>query len=475
MATLFARLIPRSVSPTFARARHASTPAQCLCRDRRRDPQAPADQDHFKRVSARRAAEERVSTRCAVLTFARSVWTTLTGTGPHLGQRLKASLADQVRYDLDRWSRRRAWGVRTLVLVAFLLAASPFDAVAVELVNPHDVLNQTKRDMIELDKRTERDKAERQKEEKEREARQKQEEAERQKREKAEKALQGAQRKREAAEQQKRATEEKALQEAQRKREGAEQQKRAAEEKALQEAQRKREGAEQQAREEAARQEAQRKREAAEQKSRATKEKALQEAQRRREAAATEAAKGAAPSSPTTTPSRPSADRPGSKFEEDPTVTASVHSAAPHHLPAFFTAPGETDGLMVGVAVFLVLAVITVGILFLRLHTLPERIAHKSHKLQFEIVAVLGLLALFTHVHLFWVAGLLLAMIDLPDFGWPLGRIAGAAEKMAGMKPGEGAAQVPNGTVIGTTPAEAPVEAPAQTRVQDREKELAHA
>ena len=145
-------------------------------------------------------------------------------------------------------------------------------------------------------------------------------------------------------------------------------------------------------------------------------------------------------------------------------MTASVHPAGPHHLPAFFTAPGETDVLMVGVAVFLVIAVVAVGILFLRLHTLPERIAHKSHKLQFEIVAVLGLLALFTHVHLFWVAGLLLAMIDLPDFGWPLGRIAGAVETMAGMKPGDGAGQVPNGTVVGSTPAEAPVEAPGETR-----------
>jgi len=34
----------------------------------------------------------------------------------------------------------------------------------------------------------------------------------------------------------------------------------------------------------------------------------------------------------------------------------------------------------------------------------------KSHKLQFEIVAVLGRLALFTHIHLFWVAGLLLVL-----------------------------------------------------------------
>jgi hypothetical protein len=58
-------------------------------------------------------------------------------------------------------------------------------------------------------------------------------------------------------------------------------------------------------------------------------------------------------------------------------------------------------------------------------------LAHKGHKLQFEIVAVLGLLALFTHIHAFWVAGLLLALIDLPDFGTPLGRIAGSLEKIA--------------------------------------------
>src|SRR5919198_936927 len=97
-------------------------------------------------------------------------------------------------------------------------------------------------------------------------------------------------------------------------------------------------------------------------------------------------------------------------------MTASQHPAATHHLPAFIAGPGETDVLMVGMAVFLLLAVLGVGILFFRLHTLPERIAHRGHKLQFEIVAVLGLLALFTHVHMFWVAGLLLALIDLPDF-----------------------------------------------------------
>ena len=109
----------------------------------------------------------------------------------------------------------------------------------------------------------------------------------------------------------------------------------------------------------------------------------------------------------------------------------SINPVATHHLPAFITAPGQTDVLMVVMALILVLAVLAFGILFLRLHTLPERLAHKSQKIQFEIVAVLGLLALFTHIHAFWVAGLLLALIDLPDLGSFLGRIAGSVEKIA--------------------------------------------
>lgn len=121
----------------------------------------------------------------------------------------------------------------------------------------------------------------------------------------------------------------------------------------------------------------------------------------------------------------------------------SAHSAATHHMPSFITAPGETDVLMVITAIFLLLAVLGFGLVFLRLHTLPERMAHKSHKIQFEIVAVLGLIALFTHMHIFWVAGLLLALIDFPDFGNSLSRIAGSAEKMAGFQPGEGAVELP--------------------------------
>jgi hypothetical protein len=105
---------------------------------------------------------------------------------------------------------------------------------------------------------------------------------------------------------------------------------------------------------------------------------------------------------------------------------------APHHLPFYIIAPGETDVLMIVTGLILIGAVFGVGVFYWHLHSLPERMAHKTHKLQFEIVAVLGLISLFTHEHIYWIAGLLLALIDLPDFSTPLRSIAGSVEKIAG-------------------------------------------
>jgi hypothetical protein len=121
---------------------------------------------------------------------------------------------------------------------------------------------------------------------------------------------------------------------------------------------------------------------------------------------------------------------------------AERHAAATEHVPGFITAPGDTDVLMVVMGVILLLAVLGFGILFLRLHSLPERMAHRTHKIQFEVVAVLCLIALFTHMHIFWIAALLLALIDLPDFGTSLNRIAGSTEKLAGIPPGQGAIEL---------------------------------
>jgi hypothetical protein len=123
---------------------------------------------------------------------------------------------------------------------------------------------------------------------------------------------------------------------------------------------------------------------------------------------------------------------------KDTPLSTSPHLAAPHHLPFYLPGPDGSDPVLVGTAILLAIAVVAFGLLFLRLHTLPERMAHRGNKLQFEIVAVLGLLALFTHMHIFWVAGLLLALVDLPDFTGPMRRIAGSAERIAGLDPGEG-------------------------------------
>jgi hypothetical protein len=80
-----------------------------------------------------------------------------------------------------------------------------------------------------------------------------------------------------------------------------------------------------------------------------------------------------------------------------------------------------------------IVATVLLGVFFFWLHSLPERMGHR--KLQFEVVAVLGLISLFTHMHIFWIIGLLLAVIDLPDFINPLRRIATASERIAGIPP----------------------------------------
>jgi hypothetical protein len=114
-------------------------------------------------------------------------------------------------------------------------------------------------------------------------------------------------------------------------------------------------------------------------------------------------------------------------------VSASQHPAASQHLPWFITGPGQTDTLFVITTLVMIATVFGIGVIFFRLHSLPERLGHK--KLQFEIVAVLGLLSLFTHVHLFWVAGLILALIDFPDVVTPLQRIARGVESIAHINP----------------------------------------
>ncbi|VIO77617.1 hypothetical protein [Bradyrhizobium ivorense] len=139
-------------------------------------------------------------------------------------------------------------------------------------------------------------------------------------------------------------------------------------------------------------------------------------------------------------------------------MSEQIHPLAPHHLPFFIPGVDGSDTLTLVMGIFLVATILWVGTLYWKLHSLPERMAHKSQKLQFEIVAVLGLISLFTHMHIFWVAGLLLALIDLPDFGTPMRSIADSVERIADATPGAPAAEpeaeaVPGGSQDDRTPA----------------------
>lgn len=108
--------------------------------------------------------------------------------------------------------------------------------------------------------------------------------------------------------------------------------------------------------------------------------------------------------------------------------TPSAVAPAPY-LPIFLPSPDGSDPLMLVTGIILLIGVVLIGVVFFRLHSLPEQLGHK--KLQFEVVAVLALISLFTHIQILWVIALILAIIDLPDFVTPLQRIATAVERRA--------------------------------------------
>jgi hypothetical protein len=147
----------------------------------------------------------------------------------------------------------------------------------------------------------------------------------------------------------------------------------------------------------------------------------------------------------------------------------------PHHLPFYMAKPGETDVLRIVMGIFRVFVVLGVGNIYLRLHSLPERMAHKGQKLQFEIVAVLGLISLFTHMHIFWIAGLLLALIDLPDFSTPLTRIAGSVEKIADSESPAGETTNGEGVPVQAAPVSDHVTSPAKPKSAPAKEVSSHA
>ena len=111
-------------------------------------------------------------------------------------------------------------------------------------------------------------------------------------------------------------------------------------------------------------------------------------------------------------------------------MSAELHPLAPHTLPSFIGAADGSDPLFSAITVILVLAVLGIGIGYLSLHAIPERLAHKHGNTQSQLIMVLALLALFTHNNILWVVALILAVMKLPDFLTPINSISDSLKKM---------------------------------------------
>jgi hypothetical protein len=146
-----------------------------------------------------------------------------------------------------------------------------------------------------------------------------------------------------------------------------------------------------------------------------------------------------------------------------------LNPAATDHLAFFITAPGQSDSLFNAMIVFLIVVVFAVGLIYLRLHALPEHLAHGTSKVQLQLVGVLALLALFTHNHIFWIAALLLALVQFPNFSAPLASMAQSLEKLADRAPPAGplaripGAEVTSQEAVPTKTAPARMEPTAET------------
>lgn len=113
------------------------------------------------------------------------------------------------------------------------------------------------------------------------------------------------------------------------------------------------------------------------------------------------------------------------------TTSPAVHPMAPEHLPSYIAAADGSDTLFTIMAVFTVSLIILIGVFYLTLHAMPERMAHEANHSQMQVVGILALVALFTHNNLFWVAAILIAAFRMPDFLTPLSRIADTLTALA--------------------------------------------
>ena len=124
-------------------------------------------------------------------------------------------------------------------------------------------------------------------------------------------------------------------------------------------------------------------------------------------------------------------------------MTDTIHPLAPHHLPRYIPGADGSDPLFTAVVVLLIVILLAVGNAYLKLHAMPERMAHKQNHTQLQVITILAILALFTHNNILWVGALLLSVVRLPDFSTPISSIADSLKILAEEKGGANHAKYP--------------------------------
>lgn len=109
---------------------------------------------------------------------------------------------------------------------------------------------------------------------------------------------------------------------------------------------------------------------------------------------------------------------------------ADIHPMATGHIPSYVTKADGSDFLLTFMIVFTVGVIALIGVAYFTLHSIPEKMAHETNHPQFQLVGILALLALFTHNGIFWIAAILVAGFQFPDFAAPLRSIADAIRSL---------------------------------------------
>ncbi|MGA1628485.1 MAG: hypothetical protein ACO330_06675, partial [Aquiluna sp.] len=67
-------------------------------------------------------------------------------------------------------------------------------------------------------------------------------------------------------------------------------------------------------------------------------------------------------------------------------MSGELHALAPHNLPAYIGGADGSDPLFTGIAIFVVVLILGIGVFYLKIHAIPEQLAHKHGNTQSQLI-----------------------------------------------------------------------------------------